>query len=73
MDLISLILYKRPWTALLVLLKKLTESFEQEFRNSAAKGLISLEIFFFKPLYDRDYIAKEIALIKKPSHINKPW
>ena len=55
------ILNKRPWTALLVLIKKLTKSFELEFRKSAAKGLFSLEILSFKPFYDQDHIAKETA------------
>ena len=54
-----------------VLIKKWTKSFELEFRKSAAKGLFSLEILSFKPLYDPDHIAKETAYIKKPSHINK--
>ena len=69
----NIICYKRPWRALLVLIKKLTKSFELEFCKSAAKGLLSLEILSFKPLYDQEHIAKETVWIKKPSHINKPW
>ena len=48
-------------TALLVLIKKLTKSFELEFRKSAAKGLFSLKILSFKPLYDQDHISKKTA------------
>ena len=44
---------------MLVLIKKLTKSFKLEFRKSAAKGLFSLDILFFMPLYDQDHIAKE--------------